>query len=302
MLMRIHPRQVEAFRAVMITGAFSAAAQTMHITQPAVSRLIRDFEIEIGLTLFEREGNRILPREEAIILYREVEQLYVGLEQIGRVAHDIRAVRGGVLRIGSVTSLNELCVSGALPAFARRFPGVTVIFDTESTERVFDLVAIRHYDLGFVYGGGERGNLPREDLATADAVAVVALDHPLADREAVELAELADYRMILPGRRSPLRILLDQEFRRAAITPRTPIEASLVNCCTLAEGGLGVAVVDPLVARSFGARLATCALRPRLTLSYQIIRPPQAPQSQLTIAFTNELKAAAKDTWKNDPA
>ncbi|WP_177176870.1 LysR family transcriptional regulator [Faunimonas pinastri] len=286
---------MEAFRAVMISGAFSAAAQLMHVTQPAISRLIRDFEAEIGFSLFERDGNRIIPMEEAVLLYREVEQLYVGLEQIGRVAQDIRAVRGGVLRVGSVTSLNGICMRLVVPEFARRFPDVTVLFDTESTERVFDLVAIRHYDLGLVYSG-ERNDLPCEEIAGAEAVTVMAPDHPLASQDEIGIEDLDRYRMILPGRRSPLRLLIDQALRQAGITPRTPIEASLANCCALARQGLGVTVLDPLVASEHGTAVAVRPFRPRLRLSYSIVRPPQAPQSQLTLAFIAILKEAFRQS------
>ena len=54
----LNPRQVEAFRAVMTTGSVTSAAITMHVTQPAVSRLIRDLEVTLKLALFERRGNR----------------------------------------------------------------------------------------------------------------------------------------------------------------------------------------------------------------------------------------------------
>jgi DNA-binding transcriptional LysR family regulator len=296
---RIHPRQIEAFRAVMVSGAFSAAARVMHVTQPAISRLIRDLEAEIGFVLFERDGNRIIPREEAILLYREVEHLYAGLEHIGRVAQDIRAVRGGVLRVGSVTSLNGICMRRVIPEFAQRFPDVTILFDTESTERVFDLVTIRHYDLGLVSTGIGKSELPSEEIATTDALAVMAPDHPTAALTEVGIKDLARHRMILPGRRSPLRLLIDQALRDADVVPRTPIEASLANCCALAQWGLGIALVDALATSEFGSAVTTRSFRPRLTLAYRIIRPAQAPWSQLTLAFIDILQAAVRRELKD---
>ncbi|SKA31908.1 LysR substrate-binding domain-containing protein [Consotaella salsifontis] len=290
--MRIQPRQVEAFRAVMISGSFSAAAQTMHITQPAISRLIRDFEAEAGFPLFERNGNRVFPREEAVLLYREVEHLYVGLDHIGRIANDIRNMTGGVLRVGTVTSLNGLCVANVLLRFAELYPEVTVIFDTENTERVFDLVTMRHYDLGLVVGGREAGELPDEELAEGAAVAVMTPGHPLADRSEVTLADLADVRVVLPGRRSPLRMVLDEHLRVEGINLRRPIEASLANCCELAARGLGVGVVDPLVMSGLDLDLVARPLSPVLPVTYRVLRPPQAPSSRLTDGFVALLKEA----------
>jgi DNA-binding transcriptional LysR family regulator len=301
MAIRIHPRQIEAFRAVMISGAFSAAAQVMHVTQPAVSRLIRDLEAEFGFVLFEREGNRIIPREEAILLYREVEHLYVGLEQIGRVAQDIRSARGGVLRIGSVTSLNGICVREVIPEFARRFPDVTILFDTEDTESVFDLITIRHYDLGLVCTGTGQNQLPGEEIARVSPIAVMVPGHPAAALNEIGFQDLAGHRTILPGRRSPLRLLINEAFRRANVVPIAPIEASLANCCRLAQQGVGVALVDPLAMSDAGPVVIARPIRPRLTLAYRVIRPPQAPQSQLTYGFTNILRIAVHRELKGIP-
>ncbi|MBV8836561.1 MAG: LysR family transcriptional regulator, partial [Alphaproteobacteria bacterium] len=72
--MMLNPRQVEAFRAVMATGSVTLAATMMHVTQPAVSRLIRDLEFTLQLALFERRGNRLKPTAEANHLFAEVER------------------------------------------------------------------------------------------------------------------------------------------------------------------------------------------------------------------------------------
>ena len=64
---RLNQRQVEAFRAVMVTGGITSAAQLMNVTQPAVSRLIRDLQVAVGLRLFERVGTRLLPTSEASV-------------------------------------------------------------------------------------------------------------------------------------------------------------------------------------------------------------------------------------------
>src|SRR5258708_2301476 len=63
----LNPRQVEAFRAVMVTGSVKSAAKTMHVTQPAVSRLIRDLQLTLKLALFHRRGNRLEPIAEASV-------------------------------------------------------------------------------------------------------------------------------------------------------------------------------------------------------------------------------------------
>ena len=76
---RINPRQVEAFRATMLSGGVTEAAKLMAVTQPAVSRLLRDFQALLKMELFERRGTGLVPTAAAIALYTEVERSFVGV-------------------------------------------------------------------------------------------------------------------------------------------------------------------------------------------------------------------------------
>ncbi|GAB7212463.1 hypothetical protein OS31_39730 [Dickeya oryzae] len=120
---RINLRQVEAFHKVILTGGITQAANIMNITQPAVSRLIKDFEYAVKLKLFDRDGRGLEPREEALKLFREIERLYLGLDHILRVADDIRHAKGSVLRIGAVSALANLCTERIFPSMLKKIPG-----------------------------------------------------------------------------------------------------------------------------------------------------------------------------------
>jgi DNA-binding transcriptional LysR family regulator len=288
---RIHPRQIDAFRAVMMAGSVSAAASYMHVTQPAVSRLLRDLEADLGFPLFDRAGGRLVPRKAAAMLFREVERVYVGLDQILRVAQDIRALSEGVLRIGTVSSFNDVCTRDVLPELARRFPNLTIAFDTESTERVLDLVSLRHYDIGLVCSPHAQQGLIDQQIFTAHAVAAIPLHHAMARKPKVALADLAKQRVILPGRTSPLRLALEKEIAAAGLQLRSPIEASLSNCCRLAARGLGIAIVDPLAATDFAAEIRVRPLVPRIPVAYRAISARQTPGSLVLESFLSLLNS-----------
>ena len=90
----LNPRQIEAFRTVIVTGGVTAAAQALHISQPAVTRLIHDLQYALGLKLFAKRGTRLVPTNEALSLYREVERQFVsplfhdGSDRVDGVADD----------------------------------------------------------------------------------------------------------------------------------------------------------------------------------------------------------------------
>lgn len=287
---RLQPRQIEAFRAVMLAGSVNAAAAHLHVTQPAVSRLIRDLEAEIGFPLFERKRGRLVPRAAASQLFREVERVFVGLDHIARVAQDIHAISAGVIRIGTVSSMNDLCVKDVLPDVIKAYPRLSVIFDTESTERVLDLVNLRHYDFGLIIGFAERSGLDSELLGEGRAVLVMANEHHLAGRRKVRLREIVEDRVILPGRTSPVRLALEREARGGTLTVHNPIEASLSNCCHLAARGLGVAVVDPLVAKLSSEEVAVVPVEPAIPVAYRLVRPPATYSEGPLKAFSDRLR------------
>ena len=113
----LNPRQVEAFRAVVLTGGVGMAAKLINVTQPAVSRMIRDLQQQLGLTLFERRGTGLVPTSEALSLYAEVERAFVGLDRISQMATELRTRRAGFLRIAALPAL----ANGFLPRFAGQF-------------------------------------------------------------------------------------------------------------------------------------------------------------------------------------
>src|SRR3954452_21991143 len=92
---RINSRQVEAFRATMLTGSVTEAAALMKVTPPAVSRLLRDLQAPLQMELFEPRGTGLVPTAAALALYTEVERSFVDLERITGAAEEIRGVRSG---------------------------------------------------------------------------------------------------------------------------------------------------------------------------------------------------------------
>src|SRR5882724_5477044 len=137
----INYRHIQAFRAVMTTGGMTLAAQTLHVTQPAVSRLVREFEADIGMPLFHRSGNRVTATAEAKLLLAEVERSYVGMTRISSFANALRKGESGPLTIAAMPAM-EL---GFLPRFVAKFmkerPGLQVSGEGHSSPRVREKVA-----------------------------------------------------------------------------------------------------------------------------------------------------------------
>ncbi|KHN54451.1 LysR family transcriptional regulator [Pectobacterium fontis] len=288
--MRINPRQVEAFHKVILTGGITAAANMMYITQPAVSRLIKDFEDALDLKLFDRDGRGLIPRAEAMKLYREVERLYLGLEHIGLIADEIRHAKGSILRIAAVQPLSFLCSDQVLPTLLTKYPNVSLFLDIESSSHITNAITENHYDVGFIFGQTSIKGLEAEPLAETRAVAVLAVNHPLTTADEITLADLANTRAILPGRTTPLRAQIDIATRREQIYLHNPIETSMVNGCVLAARNVGIGVVDFITAQNSPSPVIIKPFNPDIKMAYCAVYAPQNPRSQVVNHITQVMK------------
>lgn len=288
--MRMKPRQIEAFRAVMMTGGITAAAEAMNITQPAVSRLIRDLEEIVEMRLFERVGARLVPTTEATQFYREVERLYLGLDHMAQAARDIRQHKNTVLRIASVTSLVRPYLQQAILDVVGNRLDVPLVIDVENSRHIWDMVDKNRYDLGFVYASPRMADKNAVSLHRSNALAAIAPSHPLAHRQVITPTDLVNERVLIPGRNSPLRLALDRAFSHDEHQPASTMETSMLNCCHFAAAGMGIGIVDTTSLISSGCEVVAIPFQPNIEISYFAIRPAGNQRIALLDQITNRMK------------
>lgn len=245
----INTRQIEAFRAVMLTGKMTTAAELMAVTQPAVSRLISDLEQTVKLRLFERRGNQINPTREALALMKEVDRSFVGLNRIASVAEEIGRHSVGTLRIAAMPAL----AYGMLPRFLAKFlrdkPNLNAALNGIPSSMVIEAVASGQADVGYADGPLDR---PGFSIVTNAVPAIVAMPkgHYLALRDIITPDDLRDQRMISlePGTVFAMRV----EVALAGIRRLANIETRLSHTAlSLVAEGAGMAIIDPTSAIEF---------------------------------------------------
>ncbi len=291
--MDLHPKQLDAFRKVMLTGSMTVAAERLQVSQPAVSRLIRDLEATIGIRLFRREGNRLIPGAEAQVLFREVDLFYRGIEQVERVAKDLKAVRIGRLRISSFSAiaLNILCE--CLNEYSASRPGVMVSLDVRNSLSVLELAAANQIDVGFTHQlGSEYPGVDIFPLQTVPAVCVMHASHRLAGQEIVDIGDLAGEAIVSLGPNNPLRHRLEAALDGAGVEYLRPLETTLAySACNFVKGGLGITVVDPFTAAHFGdPQVVHRPLRPEIPFECSYVLPSHQHRSKVVDDFIHVVK------------
>jgi DNA-binding transcriptional LysR family regulator len=283
----LNPRQIEAFRAVMLMGRMTTAAELLGVTQPAISRLVRDLEASLDLLLFERRGNQLVPTPDATTLYGEVERSFVGLKRIAEVAGDIHARRAGSLRIMALPAL----ASGFLPRFVGRFvadrSNLALHINGMPSHLVIDAVAAGQCDLGLAAAPvGARAGVDVMPL-TADAVAILPARHHLAGANEIVAADFEGERFISLGKSSIFGERIDAAFE--GVRRRLLVEAPLAQiACVLVSEGVGVSIVDPFSASEFEQRgVVIRPFRPRIDVGITMLKATHRPLSALAREFAD---------------
>jgi DNA-binding transcriptional LysR family regulator len=297
---RINSRQVEAFRATMLTGSVTEAANLMAVTQPAVSRLLRDFQALLKMELFERRGTGLVPTAAATALYTEVERSFVGLERITAAAEEIRSRRTGTLRIAALPALSN----GYLPRLAGQFlkerPNLNLAFFGVISPIVVDWVLNNQCDIGFAEVPIAHG-LPSLRLPPLPRVAVLPAGHRLAARDVLEPRDFEGETFVSLSAGSSSRHLIDQVFHRNDVRRVLRVETTLSEImCGMVSSGLGVAICDPFTAQEFSTRgIVVRRFLPRIDFEFAAVFPAQRSPSPVALDLVETMREALSELDRN---
>ncbi|PRE64315.1 LysR substrate-binding domain-containing protein [Burkholderia multivorans] len=242
-------RQLEAFRAVILTGSVTGAADMLHLTQPTVSKLLAELEYRTGLILFDRVRQRLVPRPEAHSLFQRIDKTFAALEEVTRDARRLAHGQSGHLRIVAMPAFGLSVLPRAIGAFLRERPDVTVDFNISASTYVAEWIANRQADVGFATATPVSSSVTLTPFERLQGVCILPSDHRLAGQATIRPKDLDGERFVSLGRESAFRHLIDEAFRVDHVARRIVIEVgSATAVCSLVANGVGVAIVDPLAA------------------------------------------------------
>lgn len=292
-MQQLNLRQIEVFRAVMITGSINGAAQLLVISQPAVSRMLSHTEARIGFQLFERVKGRLYPSPEARRLFHDVEAVYRNVQRVNATLQDLVQQRQGVLRIASSPSLGHQLVPDAIAAFRRANPQVRVSLECLRHVLLRDRLLDQQADLGISLFPVDHPNLRAVPLSQVRVLVVCPAGHPLLAVEPTQLpAALASHPLIGYPADTPFYAVIKPAFERAGLEYRPSIEVdSPHHACALVKNGSGFSVVDEISFRaSGGERMAILPLLEDECLQVSLVHLRREPLAQLAQQFVEQLR------------
>ncbi len=286
---------LDTFAAVMKTGSATGAAALLRVSQPAVSRALRRLEDTSRLSLFERQGKRLVPTPEARLLHAEILAAQAGLDRVRQAAARLAEIGTGVLRVGSSAALGLHLVPRALRRLLATRPGITVSFEIASSAVVRDRVVAGSFDIGLCADEVDLANVAWEFLAAPPGVIVMPAAHKLATRTEIRARDLAGepWIALAPEDRARRRLeaVLAKAGMRVEPVAETPFSATV---CELAGLGVGIGLANSLAfaAGGYAARgLVARPFAPRIPFRSLLLQPAGPARSILVKDFVACLKA-----------
>ncbi len=289
--MAIRLRQLEAFRAVSRSGNITRAAEELSVSQPAVSRLLRDFSGEVGFELFQRRGGRLVPTQESRYLLGEVDRLLASVRHIEELTKDLHERKAGHLRIACLPGFATSHLPGVVARFLRNRPGVTVTIEPDRPERILEWIIGEQYHFGITDGFNDHPAVEAETLDIR-TVCILPRGHALAEKARITPADLARERMIHTRRDSPFFRALETRFLSAGITLPSLVEVrQFTAACMLVAEGVGVSVVSEIDAREYESRgLLLRPFAPATPHRLTLLHPTHSPVSMITLEFVEAFR------------
>lgn len=277
--MRLNLRQIEAFRAVCETGSMTAAGEVLGVTQPAISRLIRDLEQQFDLHLFTRKGGRISPTQDALALQQEVERCFDGLEQVVKFANGLNRSRNERLRIAAPVGQSYFYLPQVLERFYKERPGATVSLRSCSSPEVVEAIADGHSDIGLAILPAEVDGVVVEKLPERNLICILPENHPLTSKRIIRPKHLMGVPLLLVSDYSLMSKRLLQAIEAEGITPNVIFDCTYSGpVCSLVASGLGVSILDQLTAEAYADRgLVLRRFLPALPYDLKLVRSATRP-------------------------
>jgi DNA-binding transcriptional LysR family regulator len=280
-------KSLECFRTIILTGSATAAGKRLSLTQPAVSRLLALLEDRIGVALFNRRNGRLVPTEEALTLYKEVDVALQSIERVSQLAKNLHNANYGELTIVAPPSFAEGILSDVISQFLTQHPNLRIRLDSQSVEKARDMVALRAVDCGFIKLPADYPGISCSPMTRSRTVCALSARHHLCSKKTISVQDLRDEPLILLGKGKTSRLQLDQVFREASVKMNVRVETHTVGAaCAIARHATGIAIVNEMLALQYVDQdMVLREFSPHIEHEYAFMTSAETPMNRVTRHF-----------------
>lgn len=288
----VRTRQLEILCAVIDIGTTAGAAESLSISQPAVSNMIRHFEDMTGFPLFKRERGRLTPTPEALHIAQEAQHLFSQQKRVDTIINQLRGGSLGRLNLVATPSIGYGILPRLIAEFTKDRPKVELSVELGSVDEIIQRLISGQADLGLSITSPRHSALTVRGMAQGELVCACPAGHELAHSQVIKISDLNHVRHISYNAGTPLGQAIDTVYSKAGVERRffcevrhTSTALEMVAC------GVGVALVDnfAIVGRQ-RPEIVIRKTNPTLPITLHGITPNLFPTSQITMQFQNFMR------------
>lgn len=288
--MKLSSRHLRTFQAAMVHGSTIAAAVALNITQPSISRAIKELEELVGFTLFIRDRNGLQPTIEAEHLYEEASKAYEALIQVENVAQQIKKNERGLIRLAAPPVYIDGVLSEHISEFIKSHPNIRLQLISDRKSKVAQLVESGQADIGILSLPESSQALNINHSFKRRAQFIFAKGAPYEAYKKIKVAHFEHDNFIKLSSDTPLRIMLDNyllNHHPLHSTIEVEHQRAVVN---IVSNGGGVSIVDPdVILQSDLKNISLRPISPALEWQTAIITSKKRRLSDVTIEFKDWL-------------
>ena len=294
-------RQLRYFLDIAQTEHLTDSARNLFVTQSTLSHGLRQLEDELGMQLFERAG-RGLRLSQAGQVFRQYAERALREVEAGRsMLADISGLNTGTLTVGANPTFLSTLVVPTVAAFAQRYPRIAIDVRELQATPIEEQLRSGLLDMGISFYPYDRPDIDAEALFDERMQLVVGLQHPLAGRKRMALADVAAWPLALLQRSFYTRRLMDQQLRSAGVDAKPVIEIGSVQALMdLVKHGPWACIVPERAVHSV-VGVHAIALHPPMVRTAALLWRKNAVRSTAAQAFADMLRGIAASPSTAEP-
>jgi DNA-binding transcriptional LysR family regulator len=248
-------RSLRYFVEVVRRDGFTRASESLHVSQPAISKMVRSLEEEIGVPLLVRARRRVTLTEAGQVVFDRAQGVLDAVRAIEEEVGELSAMRRGRLRVGLPPMVGMAFFPLVLAEFRRLHPGVTLELREQGARHIEALVRKGELDVGATVLPTDEATLATLPFVEDELWAVLHRDHPLAARSQLALSELEGHPFILHSPEFALHAHILDACRQCGFAPTVVSESSQWNfIVAMVAADVGVALLPGTICRRLGPR------------------------------------------------
>lgn len=286
-------RQIEIFHAIYSTGSITNAAKLLHVSQPSVSKVLAHAELQLGFALFSRVKGRLIPTEEAKMLFGEVDKIYQQIHSIKNTVSNIKSTGHGTIKLGFTPALGFEAIPKAIAEFHRDYPNVNFDLETLHNNAVMQALLERKCDFAVLFSPANQAGVESIELAESELVIVYPKSAIEGEPKSLCLSQLTDYDLINIKDSGPLGTKVWSRFQEEDVELKYKINVqTYFIAARLVAQGAGFCVVDKHTAQgNLSENTALASFDPPMHFRLSVLHLENRPPSKLEMDFFTLLRA-----------